>query len=90
MGLESNEDGGWFLVFDHEGQDVFMKECEVVLEDCMVPNVEEKRSNAFVLKMKMQITNKDMTKCNVLWKNTTERLPPLEMRNINYSVPLEK
>ena len=90
MGLESNEDGGWFLVFDHEGQDVFMKECEVVLEDCMVPNVEEKRCNAFVLKMKMQITNKDMTKCNVLWKNTTERLPPLELRNIDYSMPLEK
>ena len=28
---------GWFLVID-----VFMKECEVVLEDCMVPNVEQK------------------------------------------------
>ena len=31
--LESIEDEEWFLVFDHEGQDVFMKECEVVLED---------------------------------------------------------
>ena len=66
VGLESIEDGGCFLVFDHKGQDVFMKECEVVLEDCMEPNVEEERSNAFALKMKMQITNKDMTKCNML------------------------
>ena len=58
MGLESNEDEGWFLGFDHEGQDVFMKECEVVVEDCMVPNVEEERSNVFVIKMNMQIMNK--------------------------------
>ena len=48
MGLESNEDEGWFLGFDHEGQDVFMKECEVVLEDYMVSNVEEKRSKMFL------------------------------------------
>ena len=39
VGLESNEYGQWFLGFDHEGQDVFMKKCEVVLEDCMLPNV---------------------------------------------------
>ena len=26
VGLESIEDEEWFLVFDHEGQDVFMKE----------------------------------------------------------------
>ena len=39
--------------FHHEEQDVFMKECEVVLEDCMVPNVEEQRSNVFVIKMNM-------------------------------------
>ena len=37
---------GWFLVID-----VFMKECEVVQEDCLVPNVEEKRSKVFVIKM---------------------------------------
>ena len=48
MGLESIEDEGWFLGFDHEGQDVFMKECEVVLEDYMVSNVEEKRSKMFL------------------------------------------
>ena len=30
--LESNEDEGSFLEFDYEGQDVFMKECEVVLK----------------------------------------------------------
>ena len=80
MGLESNEKG-WFMGFDHEGQDVFMKECEVALEDCMVPNVEEERSNVFVIKMNMQIMNKDMTilekMCNVLLKETRERLPPL-------------
>ena len=39
VGLESNEDEGWFLGFDYERQDVFMKKCEVVL-DCMMPNVE--------------------------------------------------
>ena len=44
--------------FHHEEQDVFMKECEVVLEDCMVPNLEEQRSNVFVIKMNMQIPNK--------------------------------
>ena len=33
---------GWKAMnmgFDHEGQDVFMKKCEVFLEDCMLPNV---------------------------------------------------
>ena len=59
--LESNEDEEWFLGFDHAGQDVFMKEREVVLEDCMVPNVEEERRNIFVIKMNMQITNVDIT-----------------------------
>ena len=44
MGLESNEDNGWFVEFYHEGH-VFMKECEVMLEDCIVQNVEEERSN---------------------------------------------
>ena len=50
MGLESDEDEGWFLGFDHEGQDVFMKEREVALEDSMVPNVAEERSNVFVIR----------------------------------------
>ena len=50
VGLESDEDEGWFLGFDHEGQDVLMKECEVVLEDSMVPNVTEERSNVFVIR----------------------------------------
>ena len=53
VGLKSNEDEGWFLVFDHEGQYIFVKDCEVVLEDCMVPNAEEERSNVFVIKMNM-------------------------------------
>ena len=61
VGLESDVDKGWFLGFDHEEQDVFMKECEVALEDCMVPNVEEERSSVFVIKMNMQITKEDMT-----------------------------
>ena len=47
----------------------------------MVPNVEEERSNVFVIKMNMQITNEEMTilekMCNVLLKETRERLPPL-------------
>ena len=81
VGLESDVDEEWFLGFDLEGQEVFMKECEVVLEDCMVPNVEEERSNVFVIKMNMQITNKDMTILekmhNVLSKETRERMPPL-------------
>ena len=27
VGLENDEDEAWFLGFDHEGRDVFMKEC---------------------------------------------------------------
>ena len=81
VGLESDEDEGWFLVFDHEVLGLFMKECKVVLEDCMVPNVEEERSNVFVIKMNMQMMNEDMTILdkmhNVLLKETRERLPPL-------------
>ena len=61
MGWESDEGEEWLLRFDHEGQDVFMKGCEDVLEDYMVPNLEEERSNVFVIKMNMQITNEDMT-----------------------------
>ena len=61
VGLECDEDEGWFLGFDHEWQDVFRKECEVVPEDCMVPNVEKERSNVFVIKMNMQIANESMT-----------------------------
>ena len=82
VGLESDVDEGWFLGFDLEGQDVFMKECEAALEDCMVPNVEEERNNVFVIKINMQITNEDMTILekvhNVLSKETRERLPPLK------------
>ena len=58
-----------------------MKECEVVLEDCMVPNVDEERSNAFVIRMNMQIANQDMAIIekmrNGLSKETRERLPLL-------------
>ena len=46
---------GWFLRFDHELQDVFMKECEVMLEDCIVQNVKAERSNFFVIKMEFCI-----------------------------------
>ena len=81
MGLESNEDEGWFLGFDREGQDVFMKGCEVALEDCMVPNVEEESSSVFVRKLNMQITKEDMAifekMRNVVLKETRERLPAL-------------
>ena len=38
-----------------------MKECVVVLKDCIVPNVEKERSSVFIIKMNMQITNEDMT-----------------------------
>ena len=69
------------MEFDHNEQDVFMKNCEVALEDRIVPNVEEERSSVFIIKMNMQIINKDMTilekMCNVLWKETRERLPSL-------------
>ena len=57
VGLESDEDEEWLLGIDHEGQDMIMKECEVALKDCMVPNVEEERSNVFMIKMNMQIAN---------------------------------
>ena len=47
----------------------------------MVPNVEEERSNAFVIKMNMQITSEDMTilekMCNVLSKEAKETVPLL-------------
>ena len=81
VALEGDEDEGWFLGFDHGGQDLFMEECEVVLEDCVVPNVEEEGSTFFVIKMNMQINNEDMTILetmrNMLSKETRERLPPL-------------
>ena len=52
-----------------------------MLEDCIVPNVEEERRNVFVIKMNMQITNNNMTILkklhNMLSKETRERLPPL-------------
>ena len=64
VGLESDEDDGWFLGFDHKRQNVFMKECEVVLENCIVANVDEERSSVFVIKMNMR---------NVLSKETRER-----------------
>ena len=32
VGLGSNEDEGWFLGFDHEGQDVFMKIVKLCLK----------------------------------------------------------
>ena len=72
-----------------------MKEFEVVLEDCMVPNVEEERSNVFVMEMNMQLTNKDMAILekmhNVLLKETRERLPLLRgIEKHNYMKPLEK
>ena len=73
--LESNEDEGLFLEFVHEGQHMFMKECEVVLEDCMVSNVEEERSNFLVMKMNMQTFYQKMR--NGLSNETRERLPLL-------------
>ena len=76
MALESYGNEGWLK----EGEDVFMKDCEVVLEDCMMPNVEE-RSSAFVIKMNMQIMNEYMAMLEkmyyILSKETRERLPPL-------------
>ena len=58
-----------------------MKECEAMLEEYMVLNVEEKRSSVFVIKMNMLNTNEDMTILekmrNVLSKKTRARLPPL-------------
>ena len=81
VGLESTEDEGRFLGFDHEGQVLFIKECQVALEDYIVPNVEEERSNVFVMKMNMQITNEDMTilkkKCLMCCLKRREILPPL-------------
>ena len=76
MALESKEEEGLFLRFDHEGQDVFMKQCEVVLEDCMVPIVVEERRNVFVIKMNMQIANKDMAilkKCVTCYPKRQEK-----------------
>ena len=44
-----------------------MKECVVVLKDCIVPNVEKERSSVFIIKMNMQITNEDMTIFEKMW-----------------------
>ena len=67
---------------------MFMKECEVAL---VVPNVEEERSNVFVIKVNMQIVNEDMNifekMRNVLSKETREKLPPL--RGIEEHILLE-
>ena len=72
--------------FDHEGQDMFIKECEGALEDCMVPNGQEERGNVYkyeyeLIKMNIQIKNEDMTihekMLNMLSKETRERLSPL-------------
>ena len=52
--LESDENEGWFLQFDHEGQDEYLKEYKDVLVDCMVPNVEEEKRSIFLVKMNMQ------------------------------------
>ena len=82
MELKSYKDNRLFWGFDHEGHDMFMKECEVVLNDCMVRNVEEERSNVFVIKLNMQIRNKDIPilekkRSNVLSKEKRKRLPLL-------------
>ena len=94
VGLESDEDKGWFLGFDHEVHDVFMKECGVVLEDYKVPNVEKKRSNVFITKMNMQIANEDMTileKCLMCYRKRREKGCHYygELRSIYYWRPLE-
>ena len=79
VGLECEDNEGWFLGFELEQQDVFMKECKAVLKKCMVPNVVEEKINVFVTKINMQITNEDMTILekmhNMLSKETRERLP---------------
>ena len=90
VGLESDVDEGWFLGFDNEGQDVFLKKCEVALEDCMVPNVEEKRGNVFVIKMNVQITKKDMTILEKMCEQEEDCHHGGELRSIDYWRPLEK
>ena len=35
VGLENDEDEVRFLGFDHEGLDMFMKKCELVLTNCI-------------------------------------------------------
>ena len=60
---------------------MFIIKCEAVLEDSMVPNVEEQRSNVFVKNLNVQFTNEDISILekirNVLLKETRERFPPL-------------
>ena len=48
LGLEGDENEEWFLGFDHEGQDVFIKDCEVVIEDYMVPDVLRRNEAMFL------------------------------------------
>ena len=67
-----------------------MKECEVVLEVCMVPNVEEERSKFFVIKMNMKITKKGMT---TLVKNCVmchQKRQEKSLRSIDYWRSQEK
>ena len=58
-----------------------MIKCEAGLEDSMVPNVEEQRSNVLVKKLNVQFTNEDISILekirNVLLKETRERFPLL-------------
>ena len=58
--------------------DLELEEIQRNIED--IVNVETERSNVFVIKMNMQIPNKDMTILekmrNVLLKETRERLLP--------------
>ena len=44
VGLENNEDEGWFMGFNHEGRYVFIQEFEVALEDYMVPMLRRKEA----------------------------------------------
>ena len=60
-GWKAKKDERWLFWFDHEGQDVFIIKCEAVLEDSMVPNVEEQRSNVFVKNLNVQFTNEDIS-----------------------------
>ena len=66
-----------------------MKEYEVVIEDYVMPDVEEERSIAFVIKLNTQIMNEDMRKKE---KNTGEDGEWLEnfKRNLEYKEEQEE
>ena len=71
-----------------------MKQCEVVLEDCLVTNAEEEGSNVFVIEINMQITQEDTAilenTCAIEKDMRKVATTEGKLRSTDYWKPLEK